>query len=851
VFAQDETDKLFQEEIRNFVAGKIAEHGDFLVSQEKFLLTLISLTNMELRSRVGDVSRVKAQYFSDLKKDLEDVKNLEERLHSSGINDFDLYISQLKSRIQTLLDNGIVDYKKKRVLEDAVQLLLVAEEMTRLGGVATSSEAAKQRYYITKKRLEEAFNRIGVRTRGAQSNEKPTLYDLYKEWLRLNLTEFEAKFLKINYFRNTILRRSSRSQMQNMLVNELDVALRAFNRGDFDLALRLFEDLYNVYHPLHFNMADVAYFAGEASVALQRYPNAEKWYVKCHTDYPGTEYDRLSLVRLIQLAFIFEDSQKQEKYFEEYISTAPLDDPYREELFISMAIERFNRGQFKESITLLQEIGKKSKNYTLARYLTAKAYAAMRAFDQSKEILKNLASMKNISPELFYRIVLKYALILYEEGNYSRCISLLQRIGEEFSQFDLVLDVLAWAEFKYEQSLPIQEQNYKDVLQYIDLLLGKYYGSPYELEMKALRAYILEITNHPTEAIDQYEEVYLAKKYKKLNDQYLQERENLRKLILKSDNLKFKAVNRGDKEAFKKVLRAKAKIQKQLDYYTLSELSSEGSRIYSEVGKILKQLKEIQRLKAIAKEKNDKVLLKRLDDLELRLNAVLAHAPINEKSKMKPYNFFELVPSSKFVSEMSYRNQKILNSRRNLEAGLAQIKQKMKDLEKDIERARLTKNTKQLAAYSREKLLLQEMKEKYERLLSMAYSLEIIPINLQLNKWADLGAFGIINVNFSQRKKAEEALKYNANLVSKIEEEFRLKKKAIEDRIRQIEAQIKIMTMKAREEERKRVRAERERSFREGYFDTRTSEFEPLQPEINLEGAPTKESPGEEKKKEE
>lgn len=840
LFAQD-ADRLFQEEVRNFVASKIAEHGDFLVSQEKYLLSLISLINEEVRSRVGDVSSVKENYFKDLNKDLVDLQALENRLHNSGISDFDLYIGQLKQRIKNLIENGIVNYKKKRVLEDAVQLLLVAEEMTRMGGIATSSEVAKQRYYMTKKKLEETFNKIGVKTsQGSSVTKTPTLYELYKEWLRLNLTEYEAKLIKVTYFRNKLFKQSNRDQIKNMLVNELEVALTAFNNNDYDLALRLLEDIYNTYSTFDFDLSDVTYYAGEASLGLLRYPNAEKWYNICHKEYPGSEYDILSVVRLIQLAFIFEDPAKQEKYFNEYISIAPLDDPYREEVFISMGVSRFQRGQYNDAITILQEIGKNSDNYNLAQYLIAKSYAATRAFDQAKNILKKLATQKNITPELFYRIVLKYALILYEEGNYPRCISLLQRIGEEFSQFDLVLDVLAWAEFKYQQTLPLQQQNYKDVLHYIKLLLDKYYGSPYELELKTLRAYIYEITNRPTEAIDQYEEVYSSKKYKKLNDQYLQERENLKKLLLKTDELKYKAVNRQNKEALKKIIQTKNKLQSEMNYYTLVEMSSKGSRLYAELAKILRQLKEIQRLKKIAKEKNDEVLVKRLENLELRLNAVISSAPVDKKSINKPYNFFDLVPSSKYVSEMSYRNQKILNTRERLTKGIKEIADEMQMIDKKIERARLMKETKALAAYSREKLMLQEMKEKYERLLSLAYSIEIVPISIELNKWADQGAFGIINVNFSQRKKAEEAMKYNANIISDIEREFRLKKKAIEDRIKQIEAQIKIMTMKAREEERKRIRAERERSFREGYFDTRTSEFEPLQPEINLEGAPTK-----------
>jgi hypothetical protein len=52
------------------------------------------------------------------------------------------------------------------------------------------------------------------------------------------------------------------------------------------------------------------------------------------------------------------------------------------------------------------------------------------------------------------------------------------------------------------------------------------------------------------------------------------------------------------------------------------------------------------------------------------------------------------------------------------------------------------------------------------------------------------------------------------------------RREVVEDKMKKIEAEIRFMTMKARLQERQRLRAEREQSFRETYFDQRTSEFE-------------------------
>jgi len=60
--------------------------------------------------------------------------------------------------------------------------------------------------------------------------------------------------------------------------------------------------------------------------------------------------------------------------------------------------------------------------------------------------------------------------------------------------------------------------------------------------------------------------------------------------------------------------------------------------------------------------------------------------------------------------------------------------------------------------------------------------------------------------------------------LNKVNEDITHRKQLIEDKVKKIEAEIRLMTMKARVEERARQRAERERRFRESYFDTRTSE---------------------------
>ena len=73
-------------------------------------------------------------------------------------------------------------------------------------------------------------------------------------------------------------------------------------------------------------------------------------------------------------------------------------------------------------------------------------------------------------------------------------------------------------------------------------------------------------------------------------------------------------------------------------------------------------------------------------------------------------------------------------------------------------------------------------------------------------------------------QQAQGQLVKVSEVFDRVNKQLNHRKEVIEDKIRKIESEVRFMTMKARTEERARLRAERERAFRESYFDTRESE---------------------------
>jgi hypothetical protein len=121
---------------------------------------------------------------------------------------------------------------------------------------------------------------------------------------------------------------------------------------------------------------------------------------------------------------------------------------------------------------------------------------------------------------------------------------------------------------------------------------------------------------------------------------------------------------------------------------------------------------------------------------------------------------------------------------------------------------------------------LQEIRKNYDRLYVDAMELPPGETYADFDRWGDFGAVGIIDVNFGQRDKLQEQMSEVSTVYNSIIDRIAQRRDVVEDQLKKIEAEIRFMTMKARLEERQRLRAEREQSFRETYFDTRTSEFE-------------------------
>ena len=501
-------------------------------------------------------------------------------------------------------------------------------------------------------------------------------------------------------------------------------------------------------------------------------------------------------------------------------------DFYDIQFLLAMAYQQL--GDLNQSVEVLYNIPQEHPYYHLAQYFIANAYAENQLFDDAVAIYINLVRDKNTPKELYARAVYKLGIVEYERGNYDIAIQYLKLVPGEFPNYDKVLNALAWAHFERERNKPIEAyHDFGAAKFYAQKILDEYYSSPYRMEAKSLLAYINQMENEPFEAIALYRQVYNTKMKKREVVSYLEEKERLQALYYQATRLREKALQQDKPEAFIRASQIAENLRQELAALDMAEVSASGAALYNEIHRVTRSLAELDSLRLKAIEEGNQQAVKKIDSLSLRLLAVLEAFPVELVSRARRFNWFDAYPVSRYVGEEEFRFRKVVKNRQEIMEDVAQIDAQIAALEEQLLQARADKRYSLIIRLEQKLHQLKDMRKYYDRLLASTYQIQADPnVYPEFSKWGDFGAFGIINVHFDQRRRVQGRIGEIARVLDKVNQELNQRQQVIESKIKKIEAEIRFMTMKARMEERARLRAERERAFRESYFDTRTSEFE-------------------------
>lgn len=828
--AQNESSDLvrFNASLQNYVDELMVSFGKDAIRRERFLVKQIHLLNEEIKSRVGNVSNIQRDYFERLESRLNEVRALKKRLGNVASYSLKNFINDIEKEIQNTMRSGVIDFKRQKVIEEAVQLLYVAEEMIKLDPNASLEQDTKfsDKFRETRQDFVESFGKTEERPGKTPTDwQQANIFNLYEAWNYNSRLEYQLRWTDVEIIKNRLIKSGSVEQRRRMFERELSEAAEMFNLGFFDLAERLFGEIINRYAVMG-SLDDCFFYKGEANYTMGRFGQAEMDFQALMQRYPSSEFISDTYKRLMYISFHFEKYDQVFEYLNRLQAIVSSTDPTLDEVRFLAALAGLRSGRFDQTVSFGFEIPASSSYYREVRYVMAEAYAGAGNFDEALSILNALLLQKGIDPDFRSLVLLKIGYIHYELGQYPAAIQTFDRITGTFADYDRVLIGYAWSYYKQELlKEKSEERDFSLARKNLEVLIDLFYGSDYFLEAKTLLAYIYQLEQNTTRAIQNFDYAYRSKDVKALSNRMNQERSNLLNSLADARSIEAKTLESNNLSAFNQAYEIRRKMEHSLNDLTLTDLSGSGVATRNEIKLLNDQLKELDRLKQVAEERENKKLVDRITELQLRIYRTVNSLSTPSDTK-QGFNYFDEHPFARKESMIEHENAMIQDMRNQVRTQKREVTNRITQLNVDIGNARNRRDYQKMIRLEIARDRFTDLFKKLDALETHAFSFDMDESRINVDEWSDYGAFGMANVNFAVKRMKEREITTLLDQIDQINRLLEERKEGIEHRIDQIVTEITIMTRRVREQERRREREEMKRRFEESYFDTHDSELD-------------------------
>ena len=824
--AQSTEELKFEEALQQYINKNLLTFGKNEISRERFLVQQMRDINDEIKSRLKNVGAKRDQYFVGLLSRLDELEALRNRLSDYNSATLNAFIDQLDNRIRETIDEGEINYRRQKIFEDGIQVLYIAEEMLKLDPGAGGQ--FNQQLQASNQKLLNSFGDAGKSQSGfseISGQGNATIWDLFVEWRRTNRLQYEARWTDIEIVKSRLLKNGTAMEKDRMFRRELQSALLAYNFRNFDLADRLFEEIIKKYDFIN-TLDDVYFYKGEVNYQLERYSASTTAYLDLVKNYPTSAYTHKAYARLVAISHHFGDVRKVAEYYGEFEKVVVGNDPLVDEIRFTAGLSAVSAGAYEQAVNILNNILPASKFYIDGRYVLAQAYAGSRNFTEAENVLKGVVNNYNTPSNYHYNIYLKLAYIKFEMSDFLQSNLALDEIGGEFSLYDRVLMAYTWNYYKTELLKDEDERDFEIAKKYIYILTQEFSTSDYYLEAKTLLAYIYQLERNTQGAIAHYEYVYQSGHTKNISDQSLRESERIRQTLSELETDKTSALQKNEEGAYLAARSRYLNLQDSLLSIKYAELSPNSIALQKETERLETQIEQLDRLRVLAIERNSPDVIDRIDELRERLSDQLKDARDLSTYSFLGINYYDEHPLARKESLSEDQNRKLMAMRTEALVESQSLKKKIAEIDTRMNRARGTKNYKQMVFLDIERDRYNDLLRKYDLLHTITYDVDAMSSDIQLDKWSNYGAFGIANVNFSVRQDEQNKVAYYSRQIDTINQILNNRKTLLDYKVKLIDGEINFMTRKVRRQERLRERAELDRKFEESYFDTHTSELQ-------------------------
>jgi len=655
--------------------------------------------------------------------------------------------------------------------------------------------------------------------------QAPTIADYIKQWKAKKYSEFLANLTQYRILRNRLITTATENERNRMLEKDLSDALVNYAAKDFDLVEMQFQEIMKSFAEYYPNMDGVLFYISEANYARSYFDAAYDGYTKLIEKYPHSEYLGQSLWKMMLISYTYGWKQKFFSYFDK-LNNMPesLSKEKMSNAYYLAGYVYSEAGRFQEARKALEKISKDSRYYFPAQYLLGIVFVNLDNYSKAKKIFTKLAFEENYPwTDLNITILRNNALIKLGYIHYQRA---------EYEKAVEIFERVSQGHQDYDKSIiaqawaTLKSGKYEETIHKVNQLFRNYLSSNYTYEALVLGAHCKRILNRTEEAKEYLKYVTNARNVLDLNQKYNKERRQILEQTKELDRLEAIAFERQDKVLYPEMVKIRDKVHEAL--LALNYSGSVGNMLIRQFNderkNVIRQIDQSNDMIQLAEAQGDTQTIRKIEIQRDRLINVLETYQI-DNSLSNTYSFVDYPLATK-EGGIIYRRGIIKNMFQDMMSEKKRLESDINQIMKLLAQKETVDDIESNVDLEILEKDLQDLRNRLNRLQIWLTQNNVEDLSSNFEQWADFSGFGLSDINFSAlRDKDANIASYTKNIAT-IDKILAQKKGLLEKKIEHFNKQMFQIEKKMTRERIRLEKLERQKYFQNIYFDTKVKEVE-------------------------
>ena len=708
---------------------------------------------------------------------------------------------------------------------EADQLLRVLTEINSMQKTAIQDnpELLSELDNVKKDVLSSVDTRIAalLGTEGGALNDGVRLSEIFREWRLTRLADFEAKHHEYLVMKTSLLESANDRQRSRMLQRDLSDALLNYVDGHYTLAELQLNHLIDRYGAYYKTFDAVYFFLAESKYARLQYEQAYWDYAELLANYPDNQYKQDIFLRQITISQTLGWKDAFFKHYDAFLEIEDsVDTKISDRIHYLAGYYSLQLRDSKSAQAAFEKIKSGSKYHLPALYLTGIAYANRSDYENAVTIFKKIVEMDHVpwaDPNLAVirnNALLRLGFIFYERRDYAQALTCFESVSRGANERDKVLIGSAWAHMKSGE--------YDATISNVDALFQDFLASDYTYEALVLTGLCKRYLNQPDEAVRDLRYVTKARGVLDLADRYNGEREYVLHQLDELERMEETVLDTKSEHMYDIVADLKASVQDKL--IKMGYENGLGTPLTedfaSERREILDQISELESIIATAKQIGNEDVLQ---TATLRRERLVTTLSKYQSAKMiSKANYFVDYPLATKESSVHYRQKILQNLVRDMDSEKRRINQNLVVLRELKARSAASDEAfVDLAALQQD---LEALEDRMDRFQSWLKTYQVEDMQTDFDRWADYSGYGISDITIQElRQREQQIVTYSQNVVS-IDNLLKSRKAVLEQRLAKFDGELDVIRRELEAEKLRLEKLEREKYFKNFYFDASPTE---------------------------